>query len=175
MSTAGKVLSVVSALFAIVWMILAAGIAQLNTNGNTLVHELQGQVEKLATEVDQTRVDVSHLRDETASVQEKVDRGLTVLRAKQNDLEKARSQIIEALTRAQYQIAVLEETVKESQTALANRNEEIETKKKDLATARAEVQTLIAKTSAMRNELGALREKFQATYSSSLDLLGGKP
>lgn len=174
MSTAAKVLSIVIALFSIVWMILAAGVAQLNTNGNTLVHELQIQVEKVALDLDQAKDDIVHLKDQTASVQEKVDRGLMVLRAKQNDLEKARSQIVETLTRVQYQMAVMEDTIKGSQTTLANRNEELESEKKALADARTEVQTLIARTSEMMNELGSLREKFQKTYASSLDQLGDK-
>ncbi len=174
MSTAGKVLSIVVALFTIVWMILAAGVAQLNTNANTTLHELEAQVEKLSVDVEAAKTDVVHLLDETGSVQEKVDRGLMVLRSRANDLEKARSQMIEMLTRAQYQIAILEQTVKDSQDTLANRNEELESEKKALADARSEVKTLIAQTSAMMTELGSLREKFQTTYGSALDQLGGK-
>ncbi len=173
MSTAGKVLSILVGLFSIAWMILAAGVAQLNTNQNTILHDLQVQVEKLDGDFNQTKVDVMHLKDQTASIQEKVDRQLMVLRSKETDLEKARSQIVATLNGLKYQMETLNATLKESQATLEARNVELETEKRGLADTRAEVKTLIAQTTDLMNQLSSLRSTFQKTYSDSLDRLGG--
>ena len=95
MSTAGKVLVVLVLLTSLVWIVLASGVAQLNTNGNTRLHELTEQIEKLQTDFKQTQDEIASLRDQTSSIQEDVDREVTVLRAHQSDVEKARSQIQE--------------------------------------------------------------------------------
>ena len=50
---------------------------------------------------------LSLFRDETASIQEKVDRDLAVLRRRLVDVEKARSQILEGLNRIQYQLSTV--------------------------------------------------------------------
>ena len=47
MSTAGKVLAVLVMLMSLVWMILSAGVDQLNTNCNKKLHDLVVQIEKL--------------------------------------------------------------------------------------------------------------------------------
>ena len=63
MSTAGKVLAVVVMLMSLIWMILSAGVSQLNTNGNKRLHELAGQIAKL-------QEDLEHTQDEVVDAQE---------------------------------------------------------------------------------------------------------
>ena len=87
-------------LTSLVWMVLSAGVAQLNTNGNKRLHDLTEEVEKLQDDVKQTQDDIVSLHDQTSSVQESIDREFTVLRARQSDVEKARSQIRESLSRS---------------------------------------------------------------------------
>ena len=100
MSTAGKVLVVLVMLTSLVWMVLSAGVSQLNTNGNKKLHDLAEQIEKLQDrfQADSRRRSLRS-RDQTSSVQENLDHEITVLRARQSDLEKARSQIRESLSR----------------------------------------------------------------------------
>ncbi len=115
MSTAGKVLSVLVMLVLVVWIALAAGVSRLNTNGNEALDRLRKEIDKLRVDVDQTQVDIAGLRDQTSTIQEKVDHDLTVLRDRQVQLEKTRSQIVESLERYKYQLATVEESVKSAQ------------------------------------------------------------
>ncbi len=74
MSTAGKVLVVLVTLTTLVWMILASGVAQLNRNGNTALHNLEEQLAKAQGDLKQTQNDIVAFHDEASTIQEKVDR-----------------------------------------------------------------------------------------------------
>ena len=55
MSTAGKVLVVVIMLASLVWIILTAGVTQLNRNGNKALIDLTQKVAKLQEDVKTTQ------------------------------------------------------------------------------------------------------------------------
>ena len=93
MSTAGKVLAVLVMLMSLVWMVLTAGVDQLNTNANKKLNDLVVQIEKLEGEVEQARGDLLAVKSSASTIQETLDHESTVLRARQSDLEKDRSQI----------------------------------------------------------------------------------
>jgi chromosome segregation ATPase len=172
MSTAGKVLSVLLMLILVVWIVLAAGVARLNTNGNKALHDLIEEVDKLRAEVDQTQVDVAALHDQTAIIQEKVDRDLTVLRDRQVELQRSHSQIFESLARYTHQFGTVEESVKSAQALLQHRIEEREAEQKAVADTRSEVKTLMADSSQLMNQLDTLRKNFQKTYQANVENLG---
>jgi chromosome segregation ATPase len=172
MSTAGKVLSVLVMLVLVVWIVLSAGVARLNTNGNTAIHDLSEQVDKLRAEVDQTQVDVAGLRDQTSTIQEKIDHDLTVLRDRQVQLEKSRSQIFESLERYKHQLGTVDESVKSALALVQNRIAERDAEQKALADTRAEVKTLMADSSQLMNHLDTLRKTFQTTYQRNVENLG---
>ncbi len=172
MSTAGKVLSVLVMLVLVVWIILAAGVARLNTNGNKALHDLIEEVDKLRVQVDQTQVEVAGLRDQTSIIQEKVDHDLTVLRDRQIELEKSRSQIVESLERNKYQLSTVEETVKNAQALLQHRIAERDADQKAVADTRTELRTLVADTSELMNRLDTLRKTFQKSYNANVENLG---
>ena len=172
MSTAGKVLVVLVTLTTLVWIILAAGVARLNTNGNKALHDLSEQVAKAEVDLETTQQDIVSLRDETASNQEKVDRDLAVLRSRLADVEKARSQILEGLDRIQYQTEHVQETIKAAQANLEHRNAEKQAEEKALADARSEVETFVASSSQLRDQLKNLREKFQSRYKANVQMVG---
>jgi chromosome segregation ATPase len=172
MSTPGKVLVVLFLLTSLVWVVLAAGVAQLNTNGNTKLHELTVQVEKLAADVEQTQRDVVSLNDQISQTQEQMDRQLVLLRLTQSDLEKEHSQNRETLLRNQYALATVEETIKSAQAALGHRNTELQEQTKALAQAKSDVQTLMAESSQLMDRLTALRKDFQTTYHANIEMLG---
>ena len=111
MSTAGKVLAVLVMLMSLVWMILSAGVDQLNTNHNKKLHDLAEQIEKLEVDVEQARDDVVALKSSASTIQETLDHEATVLRAHQSDLERERSQIKEMLSHWQYQLDTAKETI----------------------------------------------------------------
>ena len=79
-------------LSAIVCLILAGGVAQLNANGNKKLEDLAKELAKTQEGLEQARRDISSFRDQTTLAQEKIDRDVTTLRAKQTDLERTRSQ-----------------------------------------------------------------------------------
>jgi len=172
MSTAGKVLVVLVTLTTLVWMILAAGVAQLNRNGNNVLHDLNVELAKAQVDLKQTRDDIVAFRDETSSIQEKVDRDLTMLGARLTDVQNVRSQIIDGLDRIQYQLSTVGETIKGAQTALDHRTAELQAEVKALADARAEVQSLMAESSQLANRLNNLRQTFQTTYKANVEMLG---
>jgi chromosome segregation ATPase len=172
MSTAGKVLSVLVMLVLVGWIVLAAGVARLNTNGNTRLHELSEQVDKLRVDVEKTQVEIMGLRDQTATIQEKVDRDMMVLRDRQTDLQKAHSQIFESLERYKYQLATIEEAVKSAQELHQHRIAERDAEQKAVEDTRAEVKTLMADSSQMMNRLETLRNTFQQKYRENVENLG---
>ncbi len=174
MSTAGKVLVVFVMLTAVVWLILAAGVDQLNRNGNQALQKLSDDLEKVQADLGTAKHDVLALREQTTTIQEAIDRDVAVLRAKQSDLEDARSQISETLSRLQYQLATVEETIKSGQTALANRKSEHEDEEKATEDLRTEVKELIADNAQLMSRLDSLRNQFISTHNTNIELLRKK-
>lgn len=172
MSTAGKVLVVLVMLMTFVWIVLSAGVARLNTNANTRLHELTMQVEELQGKVKQTQEDIASLRSQTSQTQEKIDREFALLRARQSDLERARSQIADTLSAVKYELEIVQGTLKSAQTALEHRNTEQQDETKELAQERSQVQELIADSSKLRDRLAALRKEFQTSYHANIEMLG---
>jgi predicted nucleic acid-binding Zn-ribbon protein len=174
MSTAGKVLVVLVALVTVAWIILAAGVAQLNANGTKRLHELTQEVAKTEAKIADVQHDVVVLRGQIASAQEKVDIDLAVLRTRLIDVEKAHSQILEGLARSQYELATVEETIKAAQTNLEHRNEEKAAEEKGLADARTEVRQLMDDSTRLMKQLKSLRETFLSTHTSNVGMVSGK-
>jgi uncharacterized phage infection (PIP) family protein YhgE len=172
MSTAGKVLVVLVTLTTLVWMILASGVGQLNRNGNNRLHELNVQLAKAQDDLKQTQNDIVAFRDETSSIQEKVDRDIILLEARLADVQKVRSQIIDGLERLKYQLATVTEAIKGAQTALEHRNTERQAEEKALADTKAEVQSLMAESSQLANRLSDLRQTFRTTYKANVEMVG---
>jgi len=172
MSTAGKVLVVLFLLTVLIWVVMTAKVAQLNTNGNTKLHELTVQVEQLGANLAETQHEVASLLDQTSQIQEQIDRDYERLRAQQLQVEEARSEIQETLSRVQYQLATVQETIKSAQTALENRNIELQEEGKALADAKAEVEILMADSSKLMDRLTTLRKDFQTTYRANIEMLG---
>jgi chromosome segregation ATPase len=171
MSTAGKVLVVFVMLSALLWMILAGGVAQLNRNGNAALKKLADDLEKVDAELTTAKHEILDLRDQTALTQETIDREVSVLRARQADLEDAHSQISESLSRLRYQLATVDETTKTAQTSLENRNKEHRDEEKAIDDLRTEVRSLKTDNTQLMARLQSLRDKFQETYGSNIKML----
>jgi chromosome segregation ATPase len=171
MSTAGKVLAVLVMLLSLVWMVLTAGVDQLNTNGNMRLHDLAVQIEKLEGDIEQARADVVDLKSSASTIQETLDHEATVLRARQSDLEKDRSQIKEMLSNWQFQHETAKETIDRAKTALQHRTEEQENGQQLLAKTKSEVKELIDRCDGLKNELLALRKEFSSTHQGNVESL----
>ena len=101
MSTAGKVLVVLILLASLAWMALMAGVDQLNRNGNKALNELTAKIETLVEDVKSAQSDIVKIKDDTTVVQEQMDRQISVVRSRQNDVERVNSNIREILSRAE--------------------------------------------------------------------------
>ena len=104
MATPGKVLVVLVLLFVPIWMILAAGVAELNKSGGQQISTLKSQVEKLEKDVVDAQREIVGLKDRIALEQEAMTEQLAVYRSRQTDLQKARSETVEIATRDKLQV-----------------------------------------------------------------------
>src|SRR5439155_19295561 len=118
--------------------------------------------------------EIVSLRDQTTATQEEFDRQMTTLRAQQSELEKARSQIVESLTRVKYQLAIVEDTIKGARTSLEHRNAEHKAEEKAMNDLRGEVRELKTDNSQLMARLKSLRDQFQATYHAKLEMVKRK-
>jgi chromosome segregation ATPase len=172
MSTAGKVLSVLVALMTLVWIVLSAGVSQLNTNANARLHDLALKLEKLQDDVKKAQDDTASFLSQTSQAQEAVDREYEVLRAQQADLQRASSQISDSLAGVKYELEIVQETGKSAQSALENRNAEHQEETKELGQDRALVQELMAQCGKLRDRLTSLRKDFLSQYHANIEMLG---
>jgi peptidoglycan hydrolase CwlO-like protein len=172
MSTAGKVLIVLVMLMTFVWIVLTSGVSRLNTNANTRLHELKESVEKLQVQVEDTQAEVASLLTQTRQAQEKVDNESALLKARQSDLERAKSKIADTLASVKYELELIQGTVKGAQTDLEHRNIEQKEETDRLNADKADVAGLMADCSKLRDRLSSLRTEFKSNYHASLELLG---
>ena len=172
MSTAGKVLIVLVMLMTFVWVVLSAGVSRLNTNANTRLHELSLKVEELQGKVKDAQSEITSILTQTTQVQEQVDREFGLLRAKQSDLERARSHISDTLSSVKYELELVQGTVKGAQTDLEHRNIEQQEETARLGADRSQVAELMADCSKLRDRLASLRKDFQTNYHATLEMLG---
>ena len=172
MSTAGKVLVVLSMLASIAWPILGAGVTQLNRNGNKALIDLAGRVTKLEDDLKTTQDETAKVKDETVLVQEQMVRDLAVTGSRQTNMERVKSNIREILSQVQYQLATLQETVKNAEQTAQQRAAEKVAEQKTLDAAKAEVETLKVRNSELMNRLTSLRNELKTTLKANLDMLG---
>jgi chromosome segregation ATPase len=111
------------------------------------------------------------LRDKTTLDQEHLDRQLAVLHATQNDVERARSQIIDTLSGLKYQLESVQATIQSAQATFENRSTEAKEEEKALADTRNQVKTLDSENTELLAKLQSLREQFKSTYSNNVELV----
>jgi chromosome segregation ATPase len=172
MSTAGKVLVVLIMLASLVWMVLMAGVTQLNRTGNKTLIELSDKVDKLTDDIQTTRNQIVKTNDDTALLQKQMHHELTVIHAKQSDVERVSSGVKEIMARVQNQLATLEETVKNAEATAKQRSDEKVAEQKALDDTKAEVETLKNQNTDLTNRLTGLRNEFNTTRNANVNLLG---
>ena len=172
MSTAGKVLVVLIMLSSLLWIILAAGVTQLNHNGNQALVVLAERAAKLAEDVESTRQEVRRVKDQTTVQQEKMDRDLAVINARQVDAQRMSSSVREILSRVQYELTSVQQTLQNAEKDRNQRADEKTAEEKELARARAEVTALQETDRKLTDQLLDLRAKFRKTREFNLAALG---
>jgi chromosome segregation ATPase len=172
MSTAGKVLVILVTLAAIACLFMAGGIAQLNQNGNKRLESLAAELTKAQEGIESAKREIVSLRDQTALIQEKIDGDLTVLRARQTDLERTRSQVADTLAHVQYDLSTVNATIEGAKTSLRNRNAEFDAEEKAMADLRREVQSLKSNNTQLMTRLQSLRDQFMGSYHQNIEMLG---
>ncbi len=171
MSTAGKVLVVLILLTSLVWMLLTAGVAQLNRNGNQALIVLTEKVAKLQDDVKKTQDKTVRVKDQTHVLQEQMDRELAVINARRNDVQRLASNVSERLSSVRYELATVQQTVQNAEQGRTARAAEVVADQKALDAARDEVKSLKATDEQLRARLASLRAEFKKTLNSSVNIL----
>jgi hypothetical protein len=172
MSTLGKVLSVLTVLMILVWIVMAAGVADLNRNYGEKVIKLQGDIDRLEKQVVAAQAEVEGLIPQIALQQVERDKRLTVLREHLSQLEKLDTESREALIRVELQVTRVQAEVTASQAANALREKQKADTQKLLADARAGVQTLMGENAKLLEELTGLRTEYLSTVAENRELYG---
>jgi chromosome segregation ATPase len=171
MSTAGKVLVVLVMLSAILCLILAGGIAQLNYNGNKKLDDLAKELVKTQENLGKTRHEISDLRDQTSIVQQKIDRDVTSLRSQLIDLDRTHSQVYYTLDRVKHELDTVNSTIEGAKTSIENRKNEFESEEKAMDDLRRQVQSLKSNNTQLMDRLKTLRDQFQHSYHENVGML----
>lgn len=172
MSTAGKVLVVLVMLASIACLILAGGVAQLNTNANKRLQELGEQLAKAQEDIGAAKLEAMSLRDEASATQERIDRDVAALRSQQTDLERTRTQIVDSLSRLQYDLGTVNATLEGARTSIQNRTAEFDGEEKALGQLRGRVQSLRANNTQLMGQLQSLRQQFHETHRKNVGAIG---
>ena len=154
MSTAGKVLVVLIMLSALVWMLLTAGVDQLNRNGNQAVITLTTKVAKLQDDVTKTQEEVVQAKDQVEVYQERMDRELAVINARQNDVQRLASNVSDELAHVRYELASVKETLQNAEQDRTQREAELAADKNGARRGQSRGQYIAGHRSRLANSSG---------------------
>jgi ribosomal protein L29 len=169
MSTAGKVLTVLSALLLVVWTIMISAVAQINENGAKAVAARKKAVEDLQISVTKTEASAVDLRVKTTEEQVQKELELREVRAKQSMVERQLVTANESLTRVQFQLENYTKTAATSKTDLDARQQEKTDLEKALADNEALVKKLQGENDELLGQLEKLRNDFQANLQKNTE------
>jgi chromosome segregation ATPase len=172
MSTPGKVLVVLIMLASLGWMILTAGVTQLNRNGNQALITLTEKVAKLQEDLKTNQDTIAQVKDQTSLLQEQMDRELAVINARQNDVQRLSSDVSEILSHVRYELATVQQTVLSAEQDKTERAAELVAETKALTAVRDEVKSLKATDGELRERLKGLRNEFKTTLNKNTSILG---
>ncbi|HEY2157487.1 MAG TPA: hypothetical protein VGH33_17805 [Isosphaeraceae bacterium] len=161
MSTAGKVLTVLSVLLMIVWIMLISGVAQLNTDSAKRVTDLRKKAEDLRTEVTKAQQEATDTHNAIVKEQEDKDRELAHARIRESRAEVQLTETRELLAWNQYLVEKAAGALAAAKEDLNLRNQE----KADLEKAKADGTALVDKlrgeNAERLDQLAKLRDEFQ--------------
>ncbi len=171
MSTPGKVLVVLVTLASLIWIVMVAAVADINTTGSVKFASLNAQVEQLPTDVVETQGQLEALKDQISQTQVQMGLDLATVRARQIALEKVRADTLEMASRAKLQLADYEASIKTAETARDQREAEKKAEVEAKAKAEAEVKELMSEHSRLTQQLTKLTNEFRTTLESNKKLI----
>jgi len=161
MSTAGKVLIVLNTLMLAVWLVLMAGVAELDANGAKRVEDLAKEVESARADLVKVEKDARDIREQVTLEQVAKEGDLKVVRSRLSNSEREVSITLETLSRLQVEVEEFSKAVKRSQEIAEQRREE----KTQLEGLRTEEEALVKRLQTdngdLLTELQSLRETFK--------------
>jgi chromosome segregation ATPase len=172
MPTAGKVLVVLVLLVVPVWIVLVSGVAELNKSGGEQVATLKSRVDQLDAELSKTEKALVDMKDEIALHQRAMAEQLAVIRSRQADLQKARSETMEIASRAKLQVDSMQEAAKRAEATRDLRKSEVAHEKEAMAATEAEVEKLKQDHAELVDQLDKLRNQFKTTVDSNRQMVG---
>ncbi len=171
MSTPGKVLVVLVTLTSLIWVVMVASVAQINTTGSEKLANLTTQVDKLEVDVAQAQRQLVAFKDQVGQAQVEMGLDVATIRSQQAAREKVRSDTIEMATRVKLQLAGFEASVQTAQTARDQREAEKKAEIEAKAQAEAEVVRLTTEHSRLTGQLAKLSKEFRTTLASNKRLI----
>ena len=167
MSTAGKVLSVLTVLLALVWVVLTSAIADFNKAGTRAVEKAKKDLIAARESYTKLVVDVQTAKDATDKQQVQTQDLLTTLQGRQSDKEKERSQSLQLVSRFKLQDEGAEAGLKAAQNLDDERLQEKEAETKAREDAKALVAKLMGENDEYLNRLSDLRDQFAKTLQAN--------
>jgi chromosome segregation ATPase len=178
MSTAGKVLTVLSVVLMFVWILLISGVAKLNAEHGDQLGKLQKKADELRTQTTKAQEEALDTRELVVREQEAKDRELRNARIELSAVERQLTSTRERLSRLQFQLETYAKALATAKEDLDLRNKE----KADLETAKANgtaaVDKLRSENAERLDQLAKLRDEFQQTRQrnvSTVESLRGRP
>ncbi len=172
MSTMGKVLTVLVTLVAIVWIILIAGVTELNKHGAKVVDAEKARLKRVEDDLTKEEERGVALRDQANSQQEMTGEAVAVIQARQAALEQQRSAALENASRLKFLRDKSEESQKHAELDRDIRKKEKADEEKALAAAKDEVRKLQGENKELMAQLDKLRNEFQETLRANKQKIG---
>ena len=145
MSTAGKVLVVLILLSTLVWVLLTAGVDQLNRNGNQAVAVLTEKVAKLQDDVKKTQAGDRPGQGPDPCVSRTMDRELAVHQLPCRMMSSGWHRMLPRLSPVvRYELATVQQTVSSAVQDRTQRTAEVAADQKALDAAKDEFESLKA-------------------------------
>ncbi len=172
MPTMGKVLTVLVTLVAIVWVILIAGVTELNKNGAKAVDAEKARLKMVEDDLTKEEARGVALRDQANSQQEVTGEVVAVIQARQAALEHRRSAALENASRLKFLGHKSEASQKNAELDRDIRKQEKADEEKALAVAKDEVRKLQGENQELMTQLDKLRNEFRETLRANKQKIG---
>ena len=162
MSTAGKVLVVLSVLMLGVWIVMISAVTQLNTNGNQQIEKIKADVSRLQTDVATAKQSADDTLVKINQEQVGKERDMRLVRIRLSTAERQISTTQESLSRLTIEVDNYTKSAATAKVGLAQRNDEKAKYEKDKADEEAVVKRLQGQNAELTDQLVKLRTDFQA-------------
>ena len=171
MSTAGKVLTVLSLLAMAGWLVMLSAVTQLNVNWQQRIIQTQTSLDDAEKRATESKAQALDLTARTTAEQTSKDRDLRESQGRIAAADGRLSIKTEQLTRAQYQLADYRAAVDRAGVHLNNRKAEKAQTEQDLAAKRVEISRRQDENARLRVQLAKLQTDFKRVLAENIKRL----